>query len=940
MGISPPHRVGAPTLWHGATWTRVAATLLGLTAILAADATPNGPLADLRNWVFDAYERHWPSPRPAYLTLVIDIDGDSIRHVGQWPWPRDQLARLVEVAAAARVIGIDLLLTEADRLAGSNHETDAILAASLRQVPVVLAAAADPAGAYPPHPIPAATPIFEAGNDPRAALPRYRSVSWPQAALASAASGTGLVTVPPEADGIMRRMPTVASVGSVLIPSFGVEVVRVATRADRISLRAEPTGGRTLEIGDRKILTDIAGGVWPHYALNAAVVALPADRVLSGEIDRAIFRDRVVLIGTSAPGLGDAFETPLRHLQSGVSIQAQFVDSLLAGDLLRRPGFAPALERLLAALLAIAAMLEFGRMGDKAYALLSSGAVILLAAGSLGAFAAAGLLLDATLPVAAFLGTNLIVLAERTHQEVRARRKRETELANALRQAELRTEAENARESLAIALDAAQMGMWDADLIRGTSLRSPRHDEIFGYAGPPPEWGREMLLARVVAEDQDRVASSLAAAMETGILHFQCGIRQPDGSLRSIVVDGRVYHTERGTPIRMAGVVTDVTERRRHEHVLQQTQRLQAVGTIAGGVAHNFNNLLTIVLGNLDLASQQRSNFDRVHPYLSAATAAAERGANLTWQLLAFARQQPLRPEPIEPSGQLRDLSTLIAESFPANITIETDIPSDLWVVEIDPSELQFALLNLGLNARDAMPGGGVLRLLAKNHVVQDDRLGLAGRYVVIEIADNGSGIPPEILPRVFEPFVTTKEVGAGVGLGLSQVHGFAHQSGGAVDIESGLGYGTTVRMYLPAVAELLTATATSLVPERAYRAMGTVLVVEDQRDLADFAGELFGQSHLEIKVVHRASAALTLLREGEKVDLVFSDIMMPDGMDGLELAEIMKKEFPGVPVLLTSGYSDVAADAITKGFQVIRKPYRMEELGMWLRRLLGIPST
>ena len=295
-------------MWRVAMRAKVAATLLGLTVILAADATPNGPLANLRNWVFDAYERIWPNSRPAPRTLVIDIDSDSIRHVGQWPWPRDQLARLVHIAAAARVIGIDLLLTEPDRVARSDHETDAILAASLRQVPVVLAAAADPAGAFASHPIPAATPVFETGKDPRAALPHFRSVAWPLAALASAASGTGLVTVPPEADGIMRRMPTIASVGSLLIPSFALEVLRVASRAKWIGLRAAPDGEQVLEIGDRVIPTDAAGGVWPRFSVNAASFSLPADRVLSGAVDQGVFRDRVVLIGSSAPGLGDAFE--------------------------------------------------------------------------------------------------------------------------------------------------------------------------------------------------------------------------------------------------------------------------------------------------------------------------------------------------------------------------------------------------------------------------------------------------------------------------------------------------------------------------------------------------------------------------------------------------------------------------------------------------------
>jgi signal transduction histidine kinase/CHASE2 domain-containing sensor protein len=800
--IRPPLLSGVQALWQGTTPARVAAVVLGLGIVLVTDALPSNPLATLRNWVFDAYQRNWPGSRLASHALIIDIDGDSIRRIGQWPWPRDQLARLVDVAATARVIGIDLLLTEPDRLADGDRDPDAVLTADMRRVPVVLAAAANPAGEFSAQPTRGATPVFEAGNDPRPDLPRYRSVFWPQAALAEAAAGIGLVTVPPEVDGIMRRMPTIVSVGSLLIPSFAVEVVRVANRADHIGLRTEPTGRHTIEIGDQVISSDAGGGVRPRYDVIASVPSVPADRVLSGEVDRSVFRDRVVLIGTSAPGLADAFETPLRQLQSGVFIQARLIESLMAGDLLWRPHLAPALERLLAVVLATPAMLLFGRIGDKAYALLCGGAFLLLGAGFFGAFAAAGLLFDATLPAAALVATNLVALAERTRREIGTRQTREAELASALREAELRAEAENARESLAIALDAAQMGMWDTDLIAGTSRRSPRHDEIFTYSGPPPEWSRETLLAKVVPEDRDTVAHSLDTAMASGALHFQCRVCRPDGSLRSLVVDGRVYHAADGTPTRMAGVVADATDRHRIEEALHQTQRLQAIGAIAGGVAHNFNNLLAIVLGNLDLASRPSSDPERVLGYLAAARAAAERGAKLTWQLLSFARQQPLRSERTALPEQLRDLSILIGETFPMNITIETGFPRDLWVVEIDPIELQLALLNLGFNARDAMPGGGLLRISAKNQVLHDDRLGLAGRYVTIEITDNGSGIPPEILPRVFEPFLTTKEIGAGSGLGLSQVYGFAHQSGGAVNIESEPGRGTLVRMYLPAANE------------------------------------------------------------------------------------------------------------------------------------------
>jgi CheY-like chemotaxis protein len=238
------------------------------------------------------------------------------------------------------------------------------------------------------------------------------------------------------------------------------------------------------------------------------------------------------------------------------------------------------------------------------------------------------------------------------------------------------------------------------------------------------------------------------------------------------------------------------------------------------------------------------------------------------------------------------------------------------------------------------MSSGGILRISAKNQTLQDDRLGLAGHYVTIEIADNGLGIPPEILPRVFEPFITTKEIGAGSGLGLSQVHGFVHQSGGAVDIESEPGKGTIVRMYLPA-AKVPTADAVPATAESACGAAGNVLVVEDQPGLAYLAAELFAQWRLEIRAVHRASTALAILREGEKVDLVFADIkIMADGIDGLELAQIMKNEFPNIPILLTSGASDGASDALARGFQVIRRAYLTEELGMWLRRLFGIRST
>lgn len=383
------------------------------------------------------------------------------------------------------------------------------------------------------------------------------------------------------------------------------------------------------------------------------------------------------------------------------------------------------------------------------------------------------------------------------------------------------------------------------------------------------------------------------------------------------------------TNVRLTAVneklVEEMAERQRAEEALRQAQKLQVVGQLAGGVAHDFNNLLTVVLGNLDMALQRSAGDEAMTRLLTRTLYAAERGAKVTKQLLAFSRRQMLHPEIIEPSERLRDIASLLDRSLGMNITIALDVPDDLWAVEIDPSQLELALLNLGVNARDAMPKGGVLRVSASNRAVQDERLGIAGNYVVIEIADNGSGIAPEILPKVFEPFFTTKDVGAGSGLGLSQVYGFAHQSGGVVDIDSTVGIGTAVKLYLQAspAPKQSAAAAKARVNQRAV----TVLVVEDESNVAELAASVLRECGFTVKLADRAQIALDLLRQGEDVDLIFSDIKMPDGMSGIELAEEVRNRYPQIPVLLTTGYADAAVNAAAKGLKIIAKPYRSDDL-------------
>jgi signal transduction histidine kinase len=447
--------VSAGTAPSRGTAARVVVQLLCLLVFLTAGLAPNGFFETTSNAIFDAYQRFVPARRQQSQVVLVDVDDESLAHVGQWPWRRDRLARLITAVAGARVVGLDILLTEPDRLspeallsdwpdlAADAKEAvaelprpDAVLATSMAGVKLVLAAAAR-SGGYdrPLNPV-AATPIFETGSDPRPTLPRYRSMAWPLPAFVAASRGVGLVSALSEPDGITRRIPMVFAVGPALMPGFAAEVVRVATNVDRIGVRVGPAGDRELEIGDRRIGIDAAGRAWPQFGRHLAAESVSAYRVLEGTVDLSLFRDRIVLIGVGAAGLGDVTITPLHEAEPTLAIQAQLVDSMLDGDVLWRPPVAKAAEALLALALGAAALLLLGGIPDRAYGVLFAAATIALIAGSIVAFRTAGLLLDWTYPLATLVATTLVALVFRIRDEVHARRRHEQELALALMKAE------------------------------------------------------------------------------------------------------------------------------------------------------------------------------------------------------------------------------------------------------------------------------------------------------------------------------------------------------------------------------------------------------------------------------------------------------------------------------------------------------------------------
>ncbi|MFB6461696.1 ATP-binding protein [Bradyrhizobium tunisiense] len=373
----------------------------------------------------------------------------------------------------------------------------------------------------------------------------------------------------------------------------------------------------------------------------------------------------------------------------------------------------------------------------------------------------------------------------------------------------------------------------------------------------------------------------------------------------------------------------EMNERARVEETLRQAQKIEAIGQLTGGVAHDFNNLLMVISGGLDMLDRQ-TDPNRRRRLMEGMIQAAQRGASLTKQLLAFSRRQTLRPEPVDVAVQIGGMRELLDRSLRGDVHVEFDFPEQLWPVEVDPGELELVILNLAVNARDAMPNGGTIVVRGENLPGFNDEQ-ITGDYVRLSVVDTGIGMSPEILARVFEPFFTTKDVGKGSGLGLAQVHGFATQSRGTVRIQSEVGRGTSIALYLPRSHDLPTSgrhliDLTRVRPKKSNQ--GKVLLVEDDDEVAALVSEMLGQLGYDVTRAASAAAALGALADGRSVDVVFSDIMMPGGMNGVELAREIRKRRGHIPVLLTSGYAEASAhDAHAAGVQILAKPYHIDEL-------------
>jgi PAS domain S-box-containing protein len=473
-------------------------------------------------------------------------------------------------------------------------------------------------------------------------------------------------------------------------------------------------------------------------------------------------------------------------------------------------------------------------------------------------------------------------------------------------------------------------------------------ERIFGYRADEVI-GRNV--AMLMPEPyRSRHDDYLSAYLHTGVARI-IGIGREVQGLRK---DGSTFPLDlaigemalEGGQREFVGTVRDISERKRLEDQLRQAQKMETVGQLTGGVAHDFNNLLTVILGNAEDLADELKDDPQLLELAEMTRIAAERGAELTKRLLAFARRQALDPRPTDVNALLGSIEGLLRRTLGEDIAIELVRDTGLWPALADATQLEAAVLNLCVNARDAMPAGGRLTIETANSSLDDVYADAhpelqPGEYVKIAVTDTGSGMPPEVVARAFEPFFTTKEVGRGSGLGLSMVYGFVKQSGGHVKIYSEPGHGTVVKLYMPRARALGAVEAVPKLPE--MRGTGTILAVEDDELVRRRVEGQLAALGYKVIAAHDGPSALAVLRGQEPIDLLFTDVVMPGGMDGGELAEAARALRPELPVLFTSGYTErgiVQRGRLEPGIHLLNKPYRRQELAEKVREMLRPPTT
>jgi PAS domain S-box-containing protein len=567
-----------------------------------------------------------------------------------------------------------------------------------------------------------------------------------------------------------------------------------------------------------------------------------------------------------------------------------------------------------------------------------------------------------------------VLLLERPLNTETIRRATASALRARKRQYQARSDLQvriRAEERLHIALEAGRLGAWEVDLQGHEFRASDTCKRNFGR-DPSQPFRYDEVVPALYEEDRQRHRQVIAAAIAGGGgFSIECRVVWPDGSLHWLHLQGKASMDAEGRPVALAGVSQDITERRAAERRLResqealhelnetleqridartaelaqandrlmreitereraqvalvQAQKMEAVGQLTGGIAHDFNNLLNVISGNVELIDRYSSD-ERVKRMAQTARRSAQRGAKLTGQLLAFSRSQSLDLRPVELKHLMDEVRDLLSAAMGADIRLEFDVAPDLPPVMADLSQTELAILNLAINARDAMPDGGRLLIECTMREAPDGMLP-PGSYAVIAVRDSGQGINPEILSKVFDPFFTTKALGKGTGLGLSQVYGIAQQSGGTARVESRVGSGTTVELWLPLAPQALAEEAAARAAEPLRTAgPARILVVEDDPGVRQFIVECLEMAGHRVTQADHGEAGLAQI-DGAEPDLMIVDFLMP-GMNGAQLAAEVGKKRPDLPIIIATGYADMQEiERVVGKNAVLKKPFQVRDL-------------
>jgi two-component system, cell cycle sensor histidine kinase and response regulator CckA len=493
------------------------------------------------------------------------------------------------------------------------------------------------------------------------------------------------------------------------------------------------------------------------------------------------------------------------------------------------------------------------------------------------------------------------------------------------------------------ALEAAGVGTWETDLTTGATRWSDMLEQLHGLPAGGFKGTFDAFIDLVDPDDRQRVRDAITlAARGAADSHFEYRVTWPDGSLHWIEGIGRTLHGSDERPPKAAGIGLDVTDKKDLEEQLRQAQKMEAVGRLAGGIAHDFNNLLTAITGYSELLLERVADKPDLAADLEQIKKAGDRAAQLTSQLLAFSRKQPIAPRILDLNQVIGDLEKMLGRVIGEDVALEITAAPSLGLTKADPSQVEQVLMNLVVNARDAMPRGGKLNIRTANAVIDSAfarrNVGaVPGRYVSLTVTDSGCGMKPDVLARAFEPFFTTKAIGKGTGLGLSTVYGIVRQNGGYMNVDSAPGKGTTFTIYWPLVDEPLESLSAARASAATLKGHETVLLVEDDAAVRTLVLKILERYEYEVLPARDASEAIAIEeRHGGSIHLLLTDIVMP-GLNGPDLAQRLVGRRPGIEVLYMSGFAHRAGGigSVSRRTGFLQKPFDSETLVAKVRECL-----